>query len=531
MTAPASIPPGSLILRDYQDGAIERMRAEARKGHRSICLVLPTGGGKTVVATAIVLNHLRIGRARMVTHAGPKPIVLFVAHRTELITQAAATMRRAGVGRVRTINAGRASGDDDPDVIVASVQTLSGAKWRDNLPPGVTMVVFDECHHVIASTWLAVSNAYKNAITVGLTATPERADGSPLGDVFSAIVVVASTRQLIDLGYLVPCDVYGPTEEGKALAEDPVQAYQQWGGGKRCVAFVQSVAYARALAEQFCNAGIEAVAIDGTQRAEVRDAQLAAFRRGEIRVVTNVQVLTEGWDDPGVEVCLLARKPEHSGTYLQMVGRVLRISPETEKSRAILIDLRGAYLDHGMPDDEREYALDGDAIKVGGKVEPCKQCKCCGYVAHPWRGPCPRCGNVEIVKAKTLEIDGRGVQLITSERGANESKAAYERRMRACYDGFVAEAKARGYKIGWAWHRYKQRFPNGPNFRRPKGDRPRDPVPAVVPRYDAPEQWRCGTCRATYDDSTRARWSHASALVECETCMLDGWMPTEGAAQ
>lgn len=517
----------SLTPYPYQAEAIERMREQARQGHRAICLILPTGGGKSVIASLIVLNHLEIAK-----RLGRFAHVLFVAHRTELISQAARTMRDAGVERVRTINAGRATGDENPQVTVASVQTLSGVKWRSNLPDA-SLLVFDETHHVKSSTWLTIAERYKSSTRIGLTATPERADGSALGDVYTAIVEVASTRQLIDLGFLAPCDVYAPTSEGKALAENPIAAYEMWGGGRRCVVFAPSVVVSRAIAEKFCEAGIPAASVDGTMNATARTAVLATFRSGATRVLVNAQLLTEGWDDPGVDVCIITRNPDHAGTYLQMVGRVLRIDRSRPDKRATLIDLRGTTIKHGLPDDEREWSLDGEPIRLSAKAPPCRQCSSCGYVAHPWQGPCPVCGFAEEVKEQKIDVDGRGCSLV--ERGGRadgESKAAHERRMREHYDALVKVALSKGYKVGWAWWRFKQEYPDAPNFRPPKWARcaPADGHPRDRERASG---WACPRCDARYDDVTRQRWQHASRDRECEQCMLDAWVaePTEGAAQ
>ena len=458
--------------RPYQTDAIERMRREVRAGHRAVCLVLPTGGGKTVIAQHVIGSHLQreLARARA-------PHVLFVAHRAELIEQAAATFERCGLhGRVRRLIAGRASGSDAPLVTVASVQTLDSARWRDRLPDA-SMVVFDECHHVAAETWTAIAAQYERAMRIGLTATPERADGSSLKGVFSSIVVVASTRQLIELGYLVSCAVYGPTEKG-VLAEDPVTAYERWGESKRAVMFTPTVAAAREFAARFAERGIPAAVVAGTMTENARKNALARFRASELRIVLNAMVLTEGWDDPGVEVCILARGCDHAGTYLQIVGRVLRPAPG--KTRAILIDLRGAWLKHGLPDDEREFNLDGKAIK--STAAPCKQCPQCGYVGVPSDysdaedsdgnagKACPQCGFVLIFKPRAAvpEIDHRGIALLNGEVATDLSgltKAASIAAMRAYYKDRLAFARARGFKDGWAWHKYREQYPDGPAFR------------------------------------------------------------------
>src|SRR5690606_35033769 len=122
--------------------------------------------------------------------------------------------------------------------------------------------------------------------------------------------------------------VKGPSKRlGNALAGDPVLAYEREAAGSRAVVFCQSVAHARELAESFTERGVPAACIDGAMRTEDRDRALRAFRDGEIQVLTNVFVLTEVWDAPEAETCILARSVGSAAMFLQTVGRVLRPAP------------------------------------------------------------------------------------------------------------------------------------------------------------------------------------------------------------
>lgn len=365
------------MLRPYQDRAIAGLRASYARGKRSPCLVLPTGAGKTVVAASIIRSATERGRR-----------VLFLAHREELISQSVNKLEQAGVTDIRVIQASRQLGRPSSPVCVASIPTLT--KWVDRLPPA-DLVVFDECHHAVARTWLTLAQAYPTAHVLGLTATPQRGDGKPLGDVFDDLVIGATVRELTELGHLVPCHVWSPPDRlgSRELALSPLEAYRQHGNDRRCVVFTSTVEHADVVAAEFRLGGVPCAVVHGALPNDERRRRLADLSSGAIRVVVNVHVLTEGWDCPAVAVCILARKPVHVGTYLQMVGRVLRPAPD--KDAATLIDLCGASLEHGPPDFHRIYSLDGEGISTAER-EAIRQCPHCGAVfAATGQTACPQC--------------------------------------------------------------------------------------------------------------------------------------------
>lgn len=345
-----------MSLRPYQERAIADLRASYQRGKRRPCLVLPTGAGKTVVAAEII---------RSATGRGNR--VLFLAHRYELLRQTVSKLALAGVHNVRTIQADNDLGDPLAPVTVASVQTLTG---RLDRLPCADLIVCDEAHHFVARTFARIVAAYPDARLLGLTATPQRGDGEPLGDVFDDLVVGTSIKDLTAMGHLVPCTTYGPPYrlETKQIATSPADAYARWGEGKRAVVFAASVAHAELIASTIPGA----VVVHGQMPLAQRTAILAS----RPRVLVNCFVLSEGWDDPEVEVCILTRSPGHASTFLQMVGRVLR--PHPGKASATLIDLAGTVHEHGTPEADRWYTLDGKGIVV--EAQNLKQCPACGSV-------------------------------------------------------------------------------------------------------------------------------------------------------
>lgn len=384
-----------MIIRDYQQRLIDETRAAIAAGHRRVLVVVPTGGGKTVVASEMIRSA--VGRAKR---------VLFLAHREELLRQSVDKLAACGVDDVRVIRAGSVLGNHDAPVTVASIGTLCRPRWAVVCPPA-DVVVVDEAHHAVASTWRTILDRYPHAVIVGLTATPQRADGTPLGDAFQSMVIGPTVAELVARGHLVTCRVFAPDRQLEAgeVAQSPADAYALHGNGERAIVFCANVEHARRVAAEFT---VPTEVITGETRD--RSAMLARFASGETRVIVNVYVLTEGFDDPSVGVCILARNPAHDGTYLQMVGRVLRPSPG--KTHATLIDLCGSVHAHGLPDEPRTYTLDGEGIRASNR-EALKQCTTCGacYRTAP---VCPECGVVAAAAPASLpDVIGAAIGAIT----------------------------------------------------------------------------------------------------------------------
>lgn len=381
-------------LRAYQERAISDLRAVYQRGHRAPCLVLPTGAGKTVIASETI--RLAITRGNR---------VLFLVHRQELLSQSVSKLERTGVTDLRIIQAGATLGDPRAPVTVASIPTLVRRE-----PPPADLVIIDEAHHTPAKTWSRLAESYRGSLLLGLTATPQRADGKPLGDIFDSIVVGSTVSELTALGHLVPCRVFAPAEqlEARTMAIDPVAAYRKHGGNQRAVVFCTTVEHAQRTAESMNAAGIPTGVVHGVMGRAARTETLAALESGHLRVVASCHVLTEGWDSPAVSVCILARRPQHTGLYLQMVGRVLRPSPG--KTHATLIDLCGSVHDHGPPDMDREYTLDGSGISKVDR-EAIRQCVTCGAVFKAGPLACPVCG--EALPRRTFEMPTvAGIELV-----------------------------------------------------------------------------------------------------------------------
>jgi superfamily II DNA or RNA helicase len=405
-------------LRRYQTETIEEVRKHFAAGKRACCVVLPTGAGKTVTAVSIVQSGFAKGSK-----------VCWTVHRAELIRQARDTLLKNHVpcGVVapwapRTYEA----------VQVASIQTLIARDQR----PDADIFVIDECHHIVADTYLKVRQSYPKAYTIGLTATPGRSDGRGLKDAFDCLVARVQPRELIALNQqdptqgLVPCIVVGPSAPVDDLSDYPVDAYRKDCAGRRAIVFVSSVKYASELASAFNLAGIPARSIDGTMADTDRERILADFRSGKLMVLTSVQILTEGFDCPEVSAVILASKCSSEIGYIQKTGRGLRPAPWVGKRDCIVVDLFGSSKAlQILPSSDRTYSLDGQALRRSdtGEMIDLPQCPRCGmfFECGMWSGgACPKCGWIRPPKRDPRVVKKEREQYVEGKLQTDSGRSA-----------------------------------------------------------------------------------------------------------
>jgi superfamily II DNA or RNA helicase len=322
-------------LYDYQVQAVANVRRQWASGKRSVCLVAPTGSGKTVIGAALADQ----GR------------VLWCVHRRELAAQAIDRLSRTyGREHVGAVVPGLPE-SPRARIQIGMIETL----LRRGLPPA-DVIVLDEAHHYMAPKWRALMAQNTDARVVGLTATPERADGEPLGDIFESMVTAASYSQLVSSGVLVPWTIYAPSRFlGHDYAMDPLEAWRAHAGGRSTFAFFTRVIYAESEAARLRSRGITAGIVEGEMNVRLRAARMAEFRGGTILVLTTVYALTEGVDVPDAGVVVLGRGFHHRSGFIQACGRAGRSSEG--KTHAVLIDLCGASLRHGSPVDDVAWSL------------------------------------------------------------------------------------------------------------------------------------------------------------------------------
>ena len=442
-------------LRPYQGAALVAMREHLRCGARSVLFQLPTGGGKTAVSAFM----LRGSAARGLPS-------LFICHRRELIRQASTTFNEIGVEH-GVIAAGFP--ENDALIQIASIDTLKRRLDRVTVP---RLVVWDECHHVGAAGWARVFSHFNEAFHVGLSATPARLDGKGLGRYFEQMVQGPTTQELIDDGYLVAPRVFAPstpdltgirTRMGdfqrdavenlmvdNTVVGNAVEHYKRFANGKRAIVFCVSVRHSEITRASFEASGIPTVHIDGSLSLNERDLRLRAFSEGRATVMTNVDLVGEGFDLPGIEAAILLRPTKSLPLYLQQVGRALR--PSEGKSEAIILDHAGNALRQGLPNDNYQWKLtDKKAVtRFGGGGVQVRQCPNCYFVHRP-RKECPECNHVYSVDARVVEEkSGELIELQKRQRKQEVGRAKTLQELQHI-------AKVRGYKPGWAYVRWKHK--------------------------------------------------------------------------
>ena len=455
-------------LRPYQVAAVDRIEADP---HRRSLMVAPTGSGKTVIAVELI----RRARAR-----GER--ILFVDHRREITAQ---TCRKLWDFRIDhgTVQSGFPPRPGEP-VQVASIQTVHARAIRGSTSylPAADLIVIDEAHHARAATYQRLIAAYPSARILGLTATPCRGDGRGLGNIFESLIEVATVGGLIAAGWLVPTQVYAPIRPdltGVAvrrgdyaenqlaarvntdrLVGDIVEYWFKLAERRKTVIFATGVAHSVHLRDEFRRAGVLAEHVDGSTPTEERDTMLERLAGGDIEIVTNCQVLTEGWDCPEVSCIVLARPTKSLELFRQMVGRVLRPAPG--KTNALVLDHAGAVFEHGLVDDPINWTLGEDdraenlAHRARGEYEPpalttCPECSAVRFEGQP----CWVCSWHPVAKPKIVDVaEGElgAVNRNRSVQNVNSDDPVDFYRMLL----YIAEEKGRN--PGWAWHKIKEKF-------------------------------------------------------------------------
>ena len=349
-----------LALRPYQTEAIAALEDGWAAGLQRVAVVLPTGLGKTVVFAHLIHQALA---------AGHRPLVL--VHREELADQAADKIR--SVAPDVSVGIVKAERDElDRDVIVASVQTLSRPNRRGRYLGATAgrrrLIVVDECHHAAARTWIQLLEALGGftpggAKVAGFTATMTREDSRKLGDIWERVVYERDILFGIGNGFLtdvrgkaVTVDGFdlgtvarsrgdyqdgalGEALEASGAGEVIAKAYTEHAADRAGVLFTPTVATAYSFAEDLNAAGIVTETITGTTSSEDRKLIYKRYRTGDVQVLSNCMVLTEGWDAPWCSTAVIARPTSSAGLYVQMVGRVLR--PYPGKTDALVLDVVG----------------------------------------------------------------------------------------------------------------------------------------------------------------------------------------------
>ena len=369
-------------LFDYQ----EDMKARIEKAlclHRSVMAQMPTGTGKTYLLTAVIDSFVR---------ANPKAKVWIVAHRRELVSQIDETVRK-----FHSYSSATSS-------LLSSVKAMS-IQWLmrhyDEIEEEPGMIVIDEAHHALAKTYKEMWERFPKAKFLGLTATPCRLNGKGFTDLFDVLVQSWGVPEFISKGRLATYDFVSIKSDGvtqrlidslqkrgadgdyqnkemdmllnkKPSIERLYQSLEEYGKDRKGIVYAINISHAQKITKLYQENGVKAIAIDSKTPATERQQDIEAFKKGDIQVLVNVDIFSEGFDCPDVEFVQLARPTLSLAKYLQMVGRGLRVAKG--KKNCVIIDNVGLYRVFGLPSQVWNWnAMFEGKLKVGKRKETLKE--------------------------------------------------------------------------------------------------------------------------------------------------------------
>lgn len=431
-------------LRPYQDDVITNVLKSLKTNNR-VLIVAPCGSGKTVIAAKIVSENAKLNRQ-----------VWFIVHRKELVDQAVETFENAGIPM--------------ENIHVFMVQSLKNRLKTMTDTPDI--IIIDEAHHCTSKSYLTILETFPLTRVIGLTATPTRLSGKPLGDVFQDMITSITANELIKLGYLANYEYYAPKvdinfSEAKIVAGDYKSSdidvlmntpkifgdilanYKKLAHERKTIIYCPSVDYSKKIEVLFKANGYSCAHFDGDTPKEERDNIIKKFREGTIQILINVDLIGEGFDVPACDCVVLLRPTQSLGLYIQQSTRCLR--PDGAKI-ALIIDMVANVYRHGMPTDDREWSLTESMScdnKVGEpdiKVRQCTKCyKCykgtdriCPYCWHD-NGKTRR----EIQNEEKLELE-RITEMTKKNNKLEKSRARTK-------EDLIAYGKSRGFKNPEYW--------------------------------------------------------------------------------
>ena len=370
-------------LFDYQEDMKERIE-KALCLHRSVMAQMPTGTGKTYLLTAVIDSFVS---------NNPKEKVWIVAHRRELVSQIDETVKK-----FHSYSASNTSS------LLSSVKAMS-IQWLmrhyDEIEEEPGMIVIDEAHHALAKTYKEMWERFPNAKFLGLTATPCRLNGKGFTDLFDVLVQSWSVPEFISKGRLATYDFVSIKSDGvtqrlidslqkrgadgdyqnkemdmllnkKPSIERLYRSLEEYGKDRKGIVYAINISHAQKITKLYQEHGVKAIAIDSKTPATERQQDIEAFKKGDIQVLVNVDIFSEGFDCPDVEFVQLARPTLSLAKYLQMVGRGLRVAKG--KKNCVIIDNVGLYRVFGLPSQVWNWnAMFEGKLKVGKKKEILKE--------------------------------------------------------------------------------------------------------------------------------------------------------------
>ncbi|MEI4617953.1 DEAD/DEAH box helicase, partial [Bacillus cereus] len=432
-------------LHEYQRTLVARVRQAYIEGFTSPCVVAPCGAGKSIMISEI---------ARMTTNQGRR--VLFLVHRKELIDQIRGTFLKNQVN-MNLVDFGM-------------VQTVVRRLDKTAKP---SLIITDESHHGLAASYRKIYNYFHDVLRLSFTATPIRLNGSGLGDINDILIEEVDAEWLIEHQFLAPYTYYAPklidtsvlklnhlrefsngsidkAMENRTIYGDVVGHYQELAAGEQAICYCHTIASSQLVQQEFIHAGILAAHLDAKTPKVEREDIITKFRNKEIKVLTNVDLIGEGFDVPDCSTVIMLRPTQSLSLYIQQSMRGMRYKPG---KTSIIIDHVDNVRRFGLPDQKRYWSLSSKK-KVASEAEmKITQCIQCFAVYRSCLKECPECGYKPEIQqiteyerdttATLEEITKEDVPITLDFREPSDCK-----NMKELYE----LAKHRNYRRGWAYY-------------------------------------------------------------------------------
>jgi superfamily II DNA or RNA helicase len=446
------------MLREYQKIILRDVQKAWMRGRKRPCIVAPCGSGKTVIAAAL---------AKLITDMGKR--VLFVVHRKELCDQTERAFRRYGV-----------------DMMLCTVGMVKSLMSRKMVSP--ELIIMDENHHVYANSYIKILERFQTAYVVGLTATPVRLGNKGLGKINDELIIGPSVKELIEMGYLAPFRYYShvsadtsalqvrqgefvSSEVDKIMSQDfifgdAVKHYRKYSLVKTII-YCSSINNSIATAEAFQSAAINAAHVDGKTPKSHRNMIMEDFRAGRIMVLCNVDLVSEGFDVPDCDSCILMRPTMSLTLHIQQSMRCMRPMPG---KTATIIDMVENYTRHGLPNTLREWSLDF-VTTLKNEYRICQNCsavhdinsvfckscdgwdmrtamcKDCGKRQQYGFGSCKKCDGILKWHERSLEREQMDAELEEIKSFIFEDTSNYKK---------IDELRKNGHRPSWVYNAIKE---------------------------------------------------------------------------
>lgn len=460
------------VLREYQERAILLLREHIKHGLKKVIMALPTGGGKSIIFGQIIANALDKGKT-----------VLWLVHRRNLVYQMRDVLEQFGI-ECGLIMAGNES-DTKLPIQLGTIQTYNrrldlDATYNNRFYINADLILIDEGHRSLSKTYMDVISLYHDKIIISCTATPMRADGRGMGEVYDSIVDIAGVCELTTQGYLSPVRYFAPSTpdlQGVKVAMgdyvvkqldkkinktklngDIVENWLKHGEDRQTLVFCVNVKHSIAIRNEFIKRGISAEHLDARSSDTDRDDVFRRMENGDTKVICNVGLYQEGLDVPSVSCISIARPTKSMGLYRQMCGRGMR--PVEGKDNLKIFDHGGVIEEHGFLEDEILWNLNGKEIawkkakKRDGEPKLCK-CKVCHEIFIGTK-ICPKCGTE--LKSFGKKIEATDDELVELKKKKKNNKVYSLADKRRIMGMLVYMQNDKGWNPGRKKHLYREIF-------------------------------------------------------------------------